>query len=406
MAVASLGLVFALALLAGCGAEAPGPGGEVWLERPWSEVEEAARGSHVTWAMWQGDPYINEYVQGWVAPRLRERYGIELDTVSAVGPEIVAMLMTEAEAGKATSEIDVVWINGENFYQLRQIDALLGPFTEGLPNASGIDWDNPFIAHDFQQPTDGYECPWGNVQLALIHDTERVPVPPRTPEELEAWVRAHPGRFTFDTEFTGMTFLKSLLVHFAGGPGTMDGPFEEARYERAAAKLWDYLERIRPYLWKQGETFPERLSQLHQLFVAGELDFTMSNNDGEVDNKVLQGLFPASTRAFVLESGTIQNSHYLGIPRRAGHVPAALVLVNFLISPEAQFEKLKPAVWGDGSVLDTTLLSEPWPERFANVPGRIHAPPRHELQPFALEEPASETMIRIHRDFRARIVNR
>ena len=78
------------------------------------------------------------------------------------------------------------------------------------------------------------------------------------------------------------------------------------------------------------------------MFANGELDFTMSNNDGEVDNKVRRGLFPASARAYVLDSGTIQNSHYLGIVHNAPHLEGALVAIDFLVSPAAQLEKAKP----------------------------------------------------------------
>jgi putative spermidine/putrescine transport system substrate-binding protein len=224
--------------------------------------------------------------------------------------------------------------------------------------------------------------------------------PPRDPAALEAWVKEHPGRFTFDTFFTGMTFMKSLLISFAGGPGSLDGEFDEARYQKASKQLWQYVNRIKPYLWRKGEAFPDQVTQLHQLFAAGEVDFTMSNNDGEVDNKVLQGLFDDRARGYVLTSGTIQNTHYIGIPRTSAQTAGALVVVNFLISPEAQFEKLKPAVWGDGTVLDVNRLPEPWPERFKNVPQRTHVPPRTEMQPAALREPASEYMVRIQRDFR------
>jgi putative spermidine/putrescine transport system substrate-binding protein len=375
------------------------------LAQDWAAIETQARGQAVTWGMWQGDPFINGYVAQYVVPEVKKRYGIELKVVGAQGNEIVSMLMTELEAGKQARAYDMIWINGETFYQLRQIDALLGPFTAKLPNAQYIDFENPFIRYDFQQDTAGYESPWGNVQLALIYDSSRVQAPPRTLQELEAWVREHPGRFTFDNFFTGMTFLKSLLISIAGGPGSLDGPFDEQRYRQVSTELWRYLNRIKPFLWRQGETFPDQVTQLHQLFAAGEVDFTMSNNDGEVDNKVLQGLFNDNARGYVLESGTIQNTHYIGIPRSSAQLAGAMVVANFLISPEAQFEKLKPAVWGDGTVLDVKRLPEPWPERFGNVPQRTHVPPRSELQPMALREPASEYMVRIQRDFRKYVID-
>jgi len=252
----------------------------------------------------------------------------------------------------------------------------------------------------------GYECPWGNVQLAILYNSARVPDPPRNRQQLAAWVKAHPGRFTFDNTFTGMTFLKSLLIDLAGGPGALDGPFDEAKYQRLSAQLWDYLNGIKPYFWKQGETFPASVAQVHQLFAAGEVDFTMSNNDGEVDNKLLHGLLPETSRAYVLDTGTIQNSHYMGVAKRAAHLAGGLVTVNFLISPEAQYEKLKPAVWGDGTVLDVARLPGIWQAKFADVPQRRFSPKRADIQSKALREPASEYMIRLSDDFRKHVLEK
>ena len=402
-------LAGALLFSVGCrnGAEAPADTAIAKADaRPWAEIEQAARGQRVTWMMWQGDPFINAYVQKFVAPQLAARYGVELVTVAGQGSTIVSTLMTEREAKKDQSAIDLAWINGETFYQLRQIEALAGPFTDRLPNAALIDFSNRFIRYDFQQEINGFECPWGNVQHAFIYDSARVSDPPRDREALAAWVKAHPGRFTFDTGFTGMTFLKELLIDVSGGEKQLAGAFDAAKYEKGSARLWDYLRQIRPYLWKRGETFPTDVAQIHQMFTNGELDFTMSNNDGEVDNKVAQGLFPKSARAYVWDTGTIQNSHYLGIPKNAAHLEGALVAINFMISPEAQLEKMKPEVWGDGTILDRNRLEEPWKGRFAALPKRKNGPERSEIESKALQELAPETMIRLYEDFRTEILDK
>ena len=272
-------------LLAACSKPAATLAPADLLSRPWPEIERQARGQTVTLVMWQGDPYINAYMSHFVTPLLKQRHGVSLNIVSGQGNQIVSALMTEIEAKKPQSAYDLAWINGETFYQLRQIDALFGPFTAKLPNAQYLNFKNPFIRYDFQQEVNGYECPWGNVQLAIIYDSRRLPDPPRTRAALADWVKAHPGRFTFDTAFTGMTFLKSLMIDLGGSPTSLDGPFDEAKYQRLSGELWAYLNAIKPYFWKQGETFPSSVAQLHQLFTAGEVDFTMSNNDGDVDNK-------------------------------------------------------------------------------------------------------------------------
>ncbi len=395
-------MLLLLAAALGCGGSretAPAAPG-----RPWSEIEQAARGQTVTLMMWQGDPYINAYMNDFVAPELRRRHGVTLRVVGGQGNAVVSALMTEREAGAAKSALDLAWINGETFYQLRQIDGLHGPFTDELPNAAAIDFENRFIQYDFQQEVDGFECPWGNVQLALIHDSARVPDPPRTREALADWVRAHPGRFTFDTGFTGMTFLKSLLIDIAGGEAALAGPFDRARYDRHSRPLWDYVNAIKPFFWRRGETFPAEVAQAHQMFANGELDFTMSNNDGEVDNKVRRGQFPATARAYVLDGGTIQNTHYMGIVKNAESLEGALVAVNFLISPDAQLKKLEPEVWGDGTVLDVDRLPAAWQQRFRALPPRRYGPQRAEIQDRALMELAPEYMIRLYEDFRTAVL--
>lgn len=370
----------------------------------WEEIEKKARGQSLTFMMWQGDPLINEYIANFVVPGVKDRYDIDLKVVDGQGNTIVSTLMTEMEAGKQESQVDMMWINGETFYQLRQIKGLYGPFVDQLPNSQYINWDNPFIAYDFQQPIDGYECPWGNVQLALIYNSEKVDDPPSNLEEWEDWVKANPGKFTISNEFTGMTLLKSWLIHMAGGQQAIEGAFNEALYEKYSRQLWDYVNRIKPYFWNNGETFPNSLAMTHQLFTNGEIYFTMSNNDAEVDNKINQGVFPESSRAYVPAMGTIQNSHYLGIVRHSARKAAAMAVINFMISPQAQWQKMQPGVWGDGTILSVEKLPQEWKEKFAAIPGRTYAPKRSEIQEKALMEPAPEYMIRIFDDFRKKVM--
>ncbi len=371
---------------------------------PFDSVEALARGSRVVLMMWQGDRNINRYMNDYVKPQLAERYGIELELASGQGREVVSALMAEAQAGASESDIDMAWINGETFYQLREINALYGPFTDALPNARYVDWENPFIAYDFQQPVEGYECPWGNVQFCLIYNSERIATPPQTAEELAEWIKANPGRFTIGTDFTGMTFLKSLMVNLAEDKRTLSEPFSEERYAELSSPLWQWLNDVKPYLWREGKSFPNSVAPMHQLFSQGELWFTMSNNDGEVDNKVATGDLPAFSRGYVLAGGSIQNSHYMGIVDRAYNKAGALVVANFLLSPEAQLEKARSEVWGDGTVLDVTRLPEAFRLEFEVVGARRNVLPRSELNERAIPEPDAQYMVRLYTDFRTRVV--
>ena len=398
-------LLAILWLATGCGTKSTEGAAELPADASWEQVKAAARDKTVTMMMWQGDPLINRYMQEWVKPRVQEQYGIKLALVSGQGSQVVSTLMAERDAGRKTSALDLVWINGETFFQLRQIEGLHGPFTDRLPNSRFVNWESPFIAVDFQQPVDGWECPWGNVQMALIYDSAQVPEPPQTLADWERWWAANPGKFTFGHDFTGMTLLKSWLIALAGSDTALHGLFDETLYSRHSAELWAFINRNKQHFWNKGQSFPSSLAQMHQLFANGELLFTMSNNDAEVDNKIAEGFFPNNSRAYVPQTGTIQNSHYLGIPAGSGAREAAMVVINFLISPEAQWEKMKPSVWGDGTILSMEKLDAEWLRRFAELPGRKHAPDRAAIQDRALMEPAPEYMIRLFADFRTHVIN-
>ncbi len=368
---------------------------------PWDSVEARARGTTVTWRKWRGDPAINAYVDGWLAPRLRERYDIRLEAVDAQGPEIVNQLVLESEAGRGRGSASLLWINGETFAALRSESLLAGPWAGILPNAAYIDSSSRIISRDFEQDPRGYESPWGTVQFALIYDTVRTPQPPRSFDELSTWIRAHPGRFTHDQGFTGVTFLKILMYARGGGAEAFAGGFTEEKYERGRLAVFAWLDSLRMSFWRDGATFPPDVAAMHRLFANAEIDFSMSNNQHDVVNKIRRGELPSSARAAVLRDGTIANAHYVGIPFNAPNPAGALVVANLLLSPEAQFEKLQPDVWADGTVLDVSRVPEPWRSRFGELAADARAIPRDTLARYARPEVAPQFHERLSTDWRA-----
>ena len=141
------------------------------------------------------------------------------------------------------------------------------------------------------------------------------------------------------------------------------------------------------------------MAELHRLFANGEVDFSMSMNQNEVVTKVRQGILPATARALLLRDGTIANSHYVGIPVNARNRAGAMVVANFLLSPEAQLEKLKPDVWADGTVLAVGKLPPAWASRFRAV-AAMGAVPADSLTKYAQPEVAPEYHERLAADWR------
>jgi putative spermidine/putrescine transport system substrate-binding protein len=371
---------------------------------PWPQIEGKAKGTTVHLMMWQGDPYINAYMNNYVVPEVKKQLDIDLEIAGGQGATIVSTLMAEKQAGKAASNLDLTWINGETFYQLRQLDALYGPFTDRLPNARYIDFSNRFIGYDFGQPVNGYEAPWGNVQMCLIYDSLRTPQPPRTLAALETYVKAHPGTFTLGTDFTGMTLLKSFLTELAGGPGV---PGRQVRRGEVPPPFGatvgvsqpgeaPFLEGG-PYVSRVGGPDAPALRERRTAF-------TMSNNDGEVDNKILQGLFPPTARAYVLDAGTIQNSHYLGIVAHSANKAGPWRWSTSCFRPRRNCASTTPRCGATARC---------WPSRSCRPTGRPGSATcrsaatrraARKLDAKALPELAPEYMIRLYDDFRKKVV--
>lgn len=400
-------LVAALLAIGGCGGQGDGASHDErsatpLLSAPWEDVESAARGTRVVWRMWRGDPSINAYVDGWVAPRLRERYGIDLVTADGQGAEVVNQLVVERQAN-ARGGADLLWVNGQTFHDLRQADLLYGPWAGRIPAAAYVDSASAIVARDFEQDPAGYESPWGRVQFALIYDSVRTPDPPRSIAELGAWIRAHPGRFTHDQSFTGTTFHKILMYGLNGGLAPFQGGFDEAAYRTGSERVWDWLRAHREFFWREGTAYPREVAELHRLFANGEIEFSMSNNENEVVAKARQGILPATSRALLLREGTIANTHFVAIPFNAPNLAGAMVVADFLLSPEAQLEKARPEVWADGTVLAADRLPDVWRRRFAELESDPRAIPRDSLDRYALPEVAPAYHERLASDWRERI---
>jgi putative spermidine/putrescine transport system substrate-binding protein len=367
----------------------------------WPQILERAQGQTVDWFMWGGFPSTNAYVNGYVAPRVQEIYGVKLRQVPVKDiSEVVSKLLVEKQAGKnEEGQVDLLWINGENFRTCKKNNLLYGPFAERLPNQKLVDWSRPSVSNDFGEPVQGLESPWGSAQVVMIYDSKRIRMPPQTMGELLDWIRKNPGRFAYPAppDFTGSVFVRHVFYHVAGDAASWQGEFDEKRFQTAAAETYQVLRSIAPDLWRQGKTYPENPIRLAHLLADGEVDFAMSYHPAEASKMIHDGLYPDSVRTFVFKEGTISNTHFVAIPFNAAAKEGAMVVANFLISPEAQLKKADPEVWGDFPAIDIKRLDPAWQAKFQNLPRGIATLPNEELQSHQLPEPPSEILIRLEK---------
>jgi putative thiamine transport system substrate-binding protein len=331
----------------------------------WDKVLTEARGETVYFNAWGGSDNINAYIQ-WAGDEVKSRFGVTVvqvkldDTAKAV-----TTILAEKSAGRNEhGSVDLIWINGENFAAMKRQGLLFSPgWATQLPNWGLVDHENqPTTTTDFTIPTEGLESPWGAAKLVFFYDgarTEKKDLPDSA-KDLLSFAKAHPGRFSYPQppDFVGSSFLKQVLSELISDRSKLQKPVDDTTFDQDVAPLFAYLDQLHPLLWRVGKAFPQNYPDMKQKLADGELDIIFAFNPAEASAGIAAGELPETVRSFVFSKGTLGNTHFVGIPYNANAKAGALVLANFLLSPEAQARKQDPKVWGDPTVLAVAKLPE------------------------------------------------
>jgi len=374
----------------------------------WSEVLAEAKGQTVYFNAWGGSENINAYLD-WAGAEMQARYGVKVvhvkldDTANAVNKVVAEKAAGRDQGGS----VDLIWINGENFASLKRQGLLLAPgWAEALPSRAFVDIESkPTIVTDFTVPVEGQESPWGMAKLVFFHDTARTDPAsmPKSAQELLAWAKANPGRFSYPQppDFVGSSFLKQVLTELVADRSLLLKPVDEASFEAVSAPLFAYLDQLNPLLWRSGRAFPQNYPAMLQLLADGEVEIIFAFNPSEASSAIASGMLPDTVRSFTFPGGTLGNTHFVAIPYNANAKAGALVLADFLLSPEAQARKQDPTVWGDPTVLSMERLGPADKARFAALDLGIATLPPDQLGP-ALDEPHPSWMDRIETEWKRR----
>lgn len=305
----------------------------------WEEILEAAKGTTVTFYGWGGDENRNNWLNTTVADYVKENYDVTLEVVGMNIDDILTKLSGEKMAGTKAGSIDMIWINGENFYSAKDNGLLYGPFTQNLPNMeSYIDMEDPETLNDFCMPIDGYEAPYAKAQMVMYADTAVTPDLPASAEELLAFCQANPGKVTYPAlpDFTGSAFVRNLIYEICGWEQfqTMAADYDTVKV--AIEPALEYLRQLNPYLWNEGKTFPDSSTTVDAMFADGELVMSMSYSPFAVATNIDNGTFTETTQTFVFDKGTIGNTNYMAIAANSSNKAGAMVVINAIISGDIQ----------------------------------------------------------------------
>ncbi|MEF9990736.1 MAG: ABC transporter substrate-binding protein [Romboutsia sp.] len=331
------------------------------LDSSYEEILGSAKGSTVTFYGYGGNEVMNKWFDSYVIPQMKENYDIKVKRVGMNIEDILNQLLSEKQANSEKGIIDVIWINGENFKTAKENDLLLGAFTNKLPNFNDyVDSSSDEVNLDFGTEVESMEAPWGKSQFAIVKNSQKVKEDIDSAQRLKKFVIENPGKFTYPEipDFTSSAFIRNIIYDIVGYENVANLPEDEAKVKEVIQPAIDYLNEIKQYLWNKGETYPANSSQLDNMYSDNEVYFTMTYSPNTLLGRIESEEFSKYTEIVEFKKGNISNTHFITIAKTSPNEAGAMVLIDFLMSVDAQGSKTDTANWGDSSSLDMDKISK------------------------------------------------
>lgn len=181
--------------------------------------------------------------------------------------------------------------------------------------------------------------PYRGSSVVLAYDTKTVPTPPKTLDDLLAWIKANPGRFTYnspDTGGSGQSFVTTVLdqnVSAADRTKLVTGadPSVETSWDKGFATLAG----LNPYVYQKG-VYPNGNNQVLDLLSSGQISMAPVWSDQFVTGHK-NGQIPANIAYTQISDPSLTGgASYLGIPSASPRQAGAEKLASWLLSPAAQ----------------------------------------------------------------------
>jgi putative spermidine/putrescine transport system substrate-binding protein len=201
-----------------------------------------------------GDQNMVDYINEYLAPKFEaENPGV---TVRAVGTGpgdagsqmIYERLAAQASSNAAEADFDVGVVHQKMAGQMVKED-LLASYRDAIETGNLVTRDTADMA--LGTDVKGFVMPMFHSQTAIAYNPALVPDPPRTYEELVAWVDENPGQFGYNGikgGMSGVSFVMGWMYAFTDdAQQLMSGPYDASisdDWDEALAKLSEFNKNV------------------------------------------------------------------------------------------------------------------------------------------------------------------
>ena len=181
--------------------------------------------------------------------------------------------------------------------------------------------------------------PYRASSVLIAYNKDKVTTPPKSLDDLLAWIKANPGKFTYNSPATGgsgQSFVTTVLDKYLS---TADRKTLETSYAPNLETKWNpgfqTLASLNPYVFQKG-VYPNGNNQVLDLLSSGQIWMAPVWSDQFITGQK-NGQIPANIAYTQITNPSLTGgAAYLGIPKASPRQQGALKLVSWLLSTDAK----------------------------------------------------------------------
>jgi putative spermidine/putrescine transport system substrate-binding protein len=187
----------------------------------------------------------------------------------------------------------------------------------------------------------GYGVPYRGSSVVLAYNSKVVTTPPKTLDDLLAWIKANPGQFTYnppDKGGSGSAFVTRVLKM---GIADTDQQLFQTAYDQSKESEWDkgwgVLKDLSSSIYQQsGKAFyPQGNVPVLQTLGKGAINVAPVWSDQGLQN-LAQNLLPPEVKLTQISPAFSGGGAFVGVVADSTQKEAAYAYLNWLLTPEPQ----------------------------------------------------------------------
>ncbi|MGZ4352288.1 MAG: extracellular solute-binding protein [Gaiellaceae bacterium] len=223
---------------------------------------------------------------------------------------------------------------------------------------------------DLLKPVKGAALPYRGSSVVLAYNSQFVSSAPKSLSGLLDWIKAHPGKFTYNTPNSGGSgySFAETVVDSTLPAGTLSTMTTTANYDPSIESAWKQglstLHSLNQYMYGNG-VYPNGNQAVLDLLAKGQIWVAPVWSDQALSG-LKAGTLPSTIKLTQVQSPSFTGgAAYLAVPKTAKNKASVYKFVNYILSPAAQ--QMIVDVMAGFPAIDIKLMGDAVKQKFEDV---------------------------------------